>query len=130
MKQEKYGRVVVAAAFSLMFVGFGAAYSFAAFFTAFESEFGASRRRSRSPVRANRALASGLAVAGISGIIGFLYTGAGLGPLLGPWLAGAAYDALGAYDVPIAAGALAAFLAAACILILIQSEKARARHSR
>jgi len=36
-----YGWVVVAAAFTLMFVGFTAAYSFAAFFTAFESEFGA-----------------------------------------------------------------------------------------
>ncbi|HEV3009876.1 MAG TPA: MFS transporter [Burkholderiales bacterium] len=38
-----YGWVVVAAAFTLMFVGFSAAYSFAAFFTAFEAEFGASR---------------------------------------------------------------------------------------
>ena len=40
---SRYGWVVVAAAFTLMFVGFGAAYSFAAFFTAFEAEFGASR---------------------------------------------------------------------------------------
>jgi OFA family oxalate/formate antiporter-like MFS transporter len=38
-----YGWVVVAAAFTLMFVGFGAAYSFAAFFKAFQSEFDASR---------------------------------------------------------------------------------------
>jgi len=38
-----YGWVVVAAAFTLMFVGFGAAYSFAAFFKAFQSEFSASR---------------------------------------------------------------------------------------
>jgi MFS family permease len=64
----------------------------------------------------------------VSGIIGFLYTGAGLGTLLGPWLAGAAYDALGAYDVPILAGALCAFLAAACILILLHSEKAHPYH--
>lgn len=35
--------MVVAAAFTLMFVGFGAAYSFAAFFRAFEQEFAASR---------------------------------------------------------------------------------------
>ena len=35
--------MVVLCAFTLMFVGFGAAYSFAAFFRAFESEFGASR---------------------------------------------------------------------------------------
>jgi MFS family permease len=38
-----YGWVVVLCAFTLMFVGFGAAYSFAAFFRAFQSEFGASR---------------------------------------------------------------------------------------
>ena len=60
----------------------------------------------------------------VSGILGFLYTGAGLGTLLGPWLAGAAYDALGAYDVPIVAGALCAFLAAACILALVKNEEA------
>ncbi|MEX2242005.1 MAG: MFS transporter [Burkholderiales bacterium] len=34
---------VVLAAFTLMFMGFGAAYSFAAFFAAFQAEFGASR---------------------------------------------------------------------------------------
>ena len=43
MRQSSYGWVVVLCAFTLMFVGFGAAYSFAAFFRAFESEFGASR---------------------------------------------------------------------------------------
>jgi OFA family oxalate/formate antiporter-like MFS transporter len=43
LKQSSYGWVVVLCAFTLMFVGFGAAYSFAAFFRAFESEFGASR---------------------------------------------------------------------------------------
>jgi MFS family permease len=67
----------------------------------------------------------------VSGIIGFLYTGAGVGTLLGPWLAGIAYDALGAYDVPIVAGALLAFLAAGCVVILMQSEKTlQAAHSR
>ncbi len=64
----------------------------------------------------------------VSGIIGFLYTGAGLGTLLGPWLAGAAYDVLGAYDVPIVAGAAFAFLAAGCILVLAQSEKTLSPH--
>jgi MFS family permease len=63
----------------------------------------------------------------VSGIIGFLYTGAGLGTLLGPWLAGAAYDALGSYDVPIVAGALCAFLAAGCILLLPGNEEAHHR---
>ena len=43
LKPSSYGWVVVLCAFTLMFVGFGAAYSFAAFFRAFESEFGASR---------------------------------------------------------------------------------------
>ena len=54
----------------------------------------------------------------VSGIIGCLYTGAGVGTLLGPWLAGAAYDALGAYDLPIIAGAFFSFLAAACVVAL------------
>lgn len=43
LQRSSYGWVVVLCAFTLMFVGFGAAYSFAAFFRAFESEFGASR---------------------------------------------------------------------------------------
>jgi len=64
----------------------------------------------------------------VSGIIGCLYTGCGIGTLLGPWLAGAAYDALGAYDVPILAGALFSFGAAACAAILMQSE-AKTLHS-
>ena len=40
---SRYGWVVVAAAFTLMMVGFAVAYSFAAFFSAFEAEFGALR---------------------------------------------------------------------------------------
>ena len=43
LQRASYGWVVVLCAFTLMFVGFGAAYSFAAFFRAFQSEFGASR---------------------------------------------------------------------------------------
>lgn len=43
MRQSSYGWVVVLCAFTLMFVGFGAAYSFAAFFRAFQAEFAASR---------------------------------------------------------------------------------------
>lgn len=42
-QRPSYGWVVVLCAFTLMFVGFGAAYSFAAFFRAFQAEFGASR---------------------------------------------------------------------------------------
>src|SRR3981189_238330 len=43
LNRPAHGWVVVAAAFTLMFVGFGVAYSFAAFFTALQSELGASR---------------------------------------------------------------------------------------
>ena len=52
----------------------------------------------------------------VSGIIGTLYTGAGLGTLVGPWLAGAAFDAFGAYDVPILIAAALSFLAAFCVV--------------
>lgn len=59
----------------------------------------------------------------VSGIIGCLYTGGGIGTLLGPWLAGAAYDALGSYDVPILAGAAFSFLAAAsCLPLLVRGQ--------
>jgi MFS family permease len=52
----------------------------------------------------------------VSGIIGSLYTGCGVGTLLGPWLAGVAYDAWGSYQLPIAAGALFSFAAALCVM--------------
>jgi MFS family permease len=63
----------------------------------------------------------------VSGIIGCLYTGAGVGTLLGPWLAGAAYDALGSYNVPILAAAALSFLAALSVAPLIP-KKARLAH--
>jgi predicted MFS family arabinose efflux permease len=47
----------------------------------------------------------------LAGIIGFLYTAAALGNLLGPWLAGVAYDAGGSYTVPIVTGAACMLLA-------------------
>ena len=45
MRRERpyQGWYIVAAAFTLMFTGFGVVYSFAAFFKAFEVEFGAPR---------------------------------------------------------------------------------------
>lgn len=58
----------------------------------------------------------------VSAIIGWLYTGCGIGTLLGPWLAGVAYDALGAYDLPILAGAAFSFAAAACVLPLLHAK--------
>jgi MFS family permease len=65
----------------------------------------------------------------VSGIIGCLYTGAGLGTLAGPWLAGAAFDAFGSYNIPILGAGVFAFLAAACVLPLITSEKTEKLHS-
>jgi len=64
----------------------------------------------------------------VSGITGFLYTGAGIGTLIGPWLAGVAYDALGGYDLPILGGSLLSFLAAAIIVIMMRSEKTEILH--
>ena len=58
----------------------------------------------------------------VSGIIGTLYTGAGLGTLVGPWLAGAAYDAMDAYDAPILVSAALSFLAAFCVLSLARQK--------
>jgi MFS family permease len=62
----------------------------------------------------------------LSSIIGCLYTGAGIGTLLGPWLAGVAYDSLGSYHLPIAAGALFSFAAAACVVILVKNKQTKA----
>ncbi len=66
----------------------------------------------------------------ISGIIGVLYTGAGLGTLLGPWAAGAAYDAFGSYAVPIVSSAALSFLAAGCVVFMARHEKKRQPHRR
>jgi MFS family permease len=60
----------------------------------------------------------------VSGIIGCLYTGCGVGTLIGPWLAGVAYDAWGSYHLPIAAGALFSFGAAACVMPLYGKRQA------
>ena len=62
----------------------------------------------------------------VSGIIGCLYTGCGLGTLVGPWLAGVAYDAVGSYQLPILAGAAFSVGAAACVVILMHGGQAKA----
>jgi MFS transporter, OFA family, oxalate/formate antiporter len=64
----------------------------------------------------------------VSGIIGCLYTGCGVGTLLGPWLAGVAFDAFGSYELPMLAGAACSFAAAACVLPLFHVQ-AKALHS-
>lgn len=58
----------------------------------------------------------------VSGIIGTLYTGAGIGTLIGPWLAGAAFDAFGSYTLPILAAAALSFLAAVCVVPLVRQK--------
>jgi MFS family permease len=61
----------------------------------------------------------------VSGIIGCLYTGCGFGTLVGPWLAGVAFDATGSYHLPIAAGAACSFLAATSVGLLILEKTPR-----
>lgn len=51
----------------------------------------------------------------VAAIIGCLYTGAGLGSLAGPTLAGAAYDAFASYQVPLLGGAALSLAAAAVV---------------
>jgi MFS transporter, OFA family, oxalate/formate antiporter len=64
----------------------------------------------------------------VSGIIGCLYTGCGVGTLLGPWLAGVAYDAVGSYRLAMLGGALFSAGAAACVAILMHGGQAKAFH--
>jgi predicted MFS family arabinose efflux permease len=92
-----------ALALSVMAVGFGISYGgfVAAFPTVVMDLFGA-----RS----------------VAGIIGCIYTAAGIGTLLGPPLAGAAFDATGSYSLPILGAAALALMAAAGVTTL------RARH--
>lgn len=52
------------------------------------------------------------------GIIGVLYTGAAVGALLGPTLAGAIYDARDSYTLPIILGAAMNGVALICMVIL------------
>jgi predicted MFS family arabinose efflux permease len=59
----------------------------------------------------------------VSGIIGLLYTGAGVGTLIGPWLAGVAFDRFGSYDVPIVLGALCSFVAVACTWMIVEEKQ-------
>src|SRR5687768_8542375 len=64
----------------------------------------------------------------VSGIIGCLYTGCGVGTLLGPWLAGVAYDAAGSYQLAMLGGALFSAGAAACVAMLMHGGQAKAFH--
>lgn len=54
----------------------------------------------------------------VSAIIGCLYTAAGIGTLIGPSLAGYAFDRLGSYEAPILGAAALSFLGAAGVLLV------------
>lgn len=54
----------------------------------------------------------------VSAIIGSLYTAAGIGTLLGPWLAGTAYDALSTYAVPILVSSALVLAGALCVVVI------------
>jgi MFS family permease len=54
----------------------------------------------------------------VAGVIGVLYTAAGVGNLLGPWLAGVAYDLTRSYAVPIVASIVLMLAAVALALAL------------
>ena len=59
----------------------------------------------------------------VSAIIGWLYTAPGIGTLVGPPLAGYAFDRLGSYDAPILGAALLSFLGAAGVYLLARSRR-------
>jgi MFS transporter, OFA family, oxalate/formate antiporter len=63
----------------------------------------------------------------VSGIIGCLYSGCGVGTLLGPWLAGVAFDATASYQLAILCGAAFSFAAAASVVPLFHG-KAKTVH--
>ncbi|MPZ86698.1 MAG: MFS transporter [Nitriliruptorales bacterium] len=66
-------------------------------------------------------------VTGLGGLIGVLYTGAGVGSLFGPPLAGLLIDATGGYRWAIAASGLVAMASWAVLLLLRQPRRAPAR---
>jgi predicted MFS family arabinose efflux permease len=93
------------AALAVMAVGFGIAYGgfVATFPTVVMDLFGA-----RS----------------LSGIIGCIYTAAGVGTLFGPPIAGAAFDATGSYAAPIVGAAVLNLIAAAASAALLRPRAA------
>jgi MFS family permease len=62
----------------------------------------------------------------LSGIIGCIYTAAGIGTLLGPPVAGAAFDATGSYSAPILGAVALALVAAAGVRLLRMPSQAAA----
>jgi MFS family permease len=69
-------------------------------------------------------------VKSVAGIIGFIYTAAGIGTLFGPTLAGAAHDATGSYSASILGAAMLALLASIVTGSLAPGAPAAARATR
>ena len=65
----------------------------------------------------------------VSGIIGVLYAGVGVGALVGPVIAGLVFDLLETYTVAILYSAIAPVLGAACVLASESPESWRVRES-
>ena len=65
----------------------------------------------------------------VSGIIGVLYAGVGVGALVGPVFAGLVFDLWETYTVAIAYSAIAPVLGAACVLVSESPESWRVRVS-
>lgn len=61
-------------------------------------------------------------------LLGLLYTGAGIGSLLGPTLAGVAFDLRDSYTLPILFSAAANLVAVACMAALGDPRRFRAMH--
>lgn len=59
----------------------------------------------------------------VSAIIGWLYTAPGIGTLIGPTLAGYAFDRMGSYDAPILGAALLSFAGAGAVYLLARSRR-------
>lgn len=66
----------------------------------------------------------------VGAIIGLLYTGASVGALAGPTLAGVAYDLRDSYTVPIAISAAANLIAVACMALLADPASTRPAPAR
>ena len=62
------------------------------------------------------------------GIIGALYSSVGIGTLIGPWFAGFVFDQLGTYGYAIAAGEIAACIAAGLAMLLPEPQQWRRQY--
>ena len=66
----------------------------------------------------------------VSGIIGVLYTGVGLGALVGPIVAGLVFDLWQSYTIAIVYSIVAPVLAAVSVLSAESPERWRLRHAQ